>query len=46
MANLHGLGMQKHTDFTFITMLLAQKGSKSSFLVQVVTCNILIFSAI
>ena len=29
MANLRGLGMQKHTDFTFIAMLLAQKGSKA-----------------
>ncbi len=46
MANLHGLGMQKHTDFTFITMLLAQKGSKSRFLVQVDACNILIFSIV
>ena len=46
MANLHGLGMQKHVDFTFIAMLLTQKGSKSRFMVQVVTCNILIFSIV
>ena len=46
MANLHGLGMQKHTDFTFIAMLLAQKGSKSRFLMQMFTCNMLIVSAI
>ncbi len=46
MANLHGLGMQKHVDFTFITMLLAQKGSKSRFLMQMLTCNMLIVSAI
>ncbi len=46
MGNLHGLGMQKHIDFTFIAMLLAQKGSKSRFLVQMFTCNMLIFSAI
>ena len=46
MANLHGLGMQKHTDFTFIAMLLAQNNSKSRFLVQMFTCNMLIVSAI
>ena len=46
MVNLHGLGLQKHTDFTLIAMLLAQKGSKSRSLVQMFTCNILIVSAI
>ena len=46
MANLHGLGMQKHTDIPFIAMLLAQKGSKSRFLMQMFACNMLIFSAI
>lgn len=46
MVNLHGLGMQKHTDFTLIAMLLAQKGSKSRFLVQMFACNMLIVSAI
>lgn len=46
MANLHGLGMQKHVDFTFIAMLLAHKGSISRFLVQMFICNMLIVSAI
>ena len=46
MANLHGLGMQEHVDFTFIAMLLAYKGSKSRFLMQMFTCNILNVSAI
>lgn len=46
MANLHGLGMQKHTDIPFIAMLLAYKGSKSRFLMQMFTCNILIFSIV
>ena len=46
MANLHGLGMQKHTDFIFIAMLLAQKDSISRFLVQMFTCNMLFFSII
>lgn len=46
MANLHGLGMQKHVDFNFIAMLLAQKGSKSRFLMQMLTYNMLIVSAI
>lgn len=46
MANLHGLGMQKHTDFTFIAMLLTHNNSKTRFLMQIFTCNMLIVSAI
>lgn len=46
VANLHGLGMQKHVDIAFITMLLAHKGSKSRFKMQMFTCNILIFSIV
>ncbi len=46
MTNLQGLGMQRHTDFTFRAMLLAQKDSKSRFMMQMFACNILIISTL